>query len=158
LVAGLSSQSVAGDTDLLRVLKSGVCPGLGQLDDGQTFRGLSYMTGEVAFLFLMFRQLSMEAASAHQTKWLEVEAARVRESDQLFDVLQQWEDAHKRTETARNRAYVFGGLAAVVWGINIVDAVLFKPEDTRKAIDGDTIGSHFALSLNKGAPQLVFTF
>ncbi len=119
--------------DAGRVFKSAVWPGMGQLGDGQTLKGLSFMASEVALLSLTIANFSKASAYARETEYLSVQY----EIDTTYSAKKQtdefWRDADKAYSQRFRMGVVFGGLAGLWWGLNIADAILFPPIDDNRS-------------------------
>lgn len=110
-----------------RVLKSIIFPGMGQLGDGQTVKGLSYMTGEVLCLTLFFSQMSKWQSSARQTIIFNDIKGNLDSYSELKQMQVQWEEAKDKNKKSKVNMFIFGTVAAAFWGLNVADAIYLKP-------------------------------
>jgi hypothetical protein len=110
-----------------RVLKSAIFPGMGQLGDDQVAKGLVFMAGEATCLSLMFAAMSQQYSSTFDTKRDSVLYKMGTNYDTLRTLHQEWQNAYDKANSSRNSMYLYGGLSALCWGLNIVDAIFFAP-------------------------------
>lgn len=126
----LGSTQIARADDS-RVLRSMIFPGMGQLSDGQTAKGLLYMVGEVALLTLTIDNISKASSNARGTVYDSVyiydEPGRVSNRSQQ---MLEWQKKTDTNQRAKTMALSFGGLALAWWAWNVVDGILFVPKNS----------------------------
>lgn len=113
-----------------RVFKSIVCPGMGQLGDGQTVKGLAFMATEIVALTFTFQTLSRANSYAHNTRALQTYFSMGGEYASVAKTRQDWQDSYDQAEQARQVMLLSAGLAVACWGLNIADAILFPPRES----------------------------
>lgn len=127
LVAVAPGQSVADDG---RVFRSIVFPGMGQLGDGQTVKGLAFMASEVVLLSFTFSELSHSQAYAQETYALKVQYELAGSYEEKKRMGTNWTNSYNNFNDAQTRLMIFGGLSLACWALNIADALLFAPAET----------------------------
>jgi hypothetical protein len=128
LCISLFKPAAAAESSLVR---SAIFPGIGQLGNGQTAKGLLYMFGEVALLTLTIDNIAKAASTARGTAYDSVSI--YHEGGYAVDRTQQINDWQNRADThdrAKIMALSFGGLAVAWWAWNIVDGIIFVPQDS----------------------------
>jgi hypothetical protein len=162
LIVGLAGQAFSGDAG--RILRSSVCPGMGQLGDGMgeithpsTIKGLGFLTVEVVCLSMMFSELSHKNSSARETAYLEAEYRMASTYEQRAETFQNWQEAFDKSGRSNLMMMAYGGAAAVVWGLNIVDIVAFKPKDAGESSIINTIRNNTLLAFNGEKALLKYT-
>lgn len=113
------------------VLRSAIFPGMGQLGNGQTAKGLLYMVGEVALLSLTIDNIAKAAANARGTQYDSVAIFHeggddAKRTQQLLD----WQKRADDNQRTKMMALGFGGLAAAWWAWNIIDGIIFVPQQS----------------------------
>jgi hypothetical protein len=155
----LLSAAGASAADPGRVLRSSVWPGMGQLGDGQTVKGLSIMAGEAVLLSLTIANFSKASAYARETEYLSIQY----EIDSTYSARVQTDRAWRETDDAYGRRYgmgiVFGGLAGLWWGLNIVDALFFPPRgEAQASLDRIRDNTEVAISPEHAGVRYTVTF
>jgi hypothetical protein len=130
-----------------RMVRSLVFPGMGQLGDGQTGKGLLYMAGEIALLSMTFSSLSEYASQARQTVYDSVQIYNEGGfSEARTQTIENWQESVDNANSARMMTFAFAGASVVWWAWNVVDALIFVPRDTgemslyRKVKDNTVVG------------------
>lgn len=112
-----------------RVLKSVVFPGMGQLGDNQTIKGLSFMAAEVVLITVSVGQFSRASAYARETEFREIEYDTASTYEEKVRRDRFWRDAYESNDRSKKMGVMFAGLAVTCWGLNIFDAILFAPRE-----------------------------
>ncbi len=110
------------------VIGSVAFPGMGQLSNGQTAKGLSIMASEALLISLTFNQMATMNASEYETKYRKIEFERGGSYTDVNETFALWQDAYNRTNKAKVNTWVFGGLSVGLWVLNIADAFFFQKE------------------------------
>ncbi|MBD3239248.1 MAG: hypothetical protein GF331_01580 [Chitinivibrionales bacterium] len=132
LVAIMAVAAPAADVG--RVLRSSVFPGMGQLGDDQTARGLLYMGGEILLLSLTVDQVVRKAAFDRSTEYLKAEMDTATVYENKYELEQQWIETIEDSDRAQMLSIAFGASAAVWWAWNIIDAIMFAPKSGDEAL------------------------
>jgi hypothetical protein len=162
LIVLAATQGFCGD--FARIFRSSVCPGMGHLGDGRgeianasTLKGLGFLSLEVVCLSLTFSELSHMNSSARATAYLEAEYRMANTYGKRDTVYKSWKTAFDKTSTATMMTAAFGGAAVVVWGLNILDIVMFKPkQDDSEASILRNIRENTALTFNGNQASLAY--
>ena len=149
----------AGAVDAERVFKSLVLPGMGQLGDGQTVKGLAIMAAEVACLSVVFGEMGKASAYAHETYVLQVKYGLGGDYSQINKNYTDWQDAYHKSKKARGFMLVAGASAGGVWALNLLDALLFAPK--KKALDDEesllnVIDDHLVVRMSPESARVSF--
>jgi len=126
--------------DTQRLVRSAVFPGMGQLGDAQTLKGLAFMTGEVVYISIAVGEYSKSRAFALETRKLKIDFKMGASFERLVEIHDDWESAYNRSNSARQRVGILIGTAVALWGLNIVDAIMFPPRGNH---DDSTVSSLF---------------
>ena len=157
LVAAMAVQTPCADA--ARVVRSVAFPGMGQLGDNQTARGLLYMAGEIALLSMTVDQIVRKAAYDRATEYDSVRVSMATTYEEKDYYTKDWQDMYDKSGRAATLTYVFGGAAAVWWVWNIVDAIVFAP----KHADGeqgalDRIRDNTTVCISRDKAQVSYRF
>lgn len=121
----LATQAGAGNA---RLVRSAIFPGMGQLGDGQTGRGLLYMGGEAALLTLTFTNVAKHAAYVRKAAYDSVTIFNEGGYAEAYrEVMTSWQENNDNASKTKTMAMAFGGAALAWWAWNIVDGFLFTP-------------------------------
>jgi hypothetical protein len=154
LVVALASQTLAADVG--RVLRSTAFPGMGQLADDQTARGLLYMGGEAVLLSLMFNQIAKKAAYDRNTEFLKVDLDRAATYEEKQAILKEWNTSIDNSDKASTYTFVFAGAAGAWWIWNIVDALIFAPRNKTEESLYNTIKDNTLVSVGPEKAQVSY--
>jgi hypothetical protein len=154
LAAGLAVQVSAAEFG--RVVRSVAFPGMGQLGDQQTGRGLLYMVGEIALLSVTVDQIVRKAAYDRATEYDAVRVDLAQTYEEKLYYLADWDEMNDKSEQAAMLTYVFGGAAAVWWAWNIVDALLFAPKDKEEAGVYENIRDNTKVAVGRDRAELSY--
>jgi hypothetical protein len=141
--------------DVGRVLRSSVFPGMGQLGDDQTGRGLLYMAGEIALLSLTVDQIVRKAAADRSTEYYKVKVANEPNFERMKELEAEWDQAVEDSERAQLLTYVFAGTSLLWWAWNIVDAIVFAPRENEGALM-HTIRENTVVAVGLDKAQLAY--
>jgi hypothetical protein len=162
MVVCCALQSSAGDAG--RVIRSVVFPGMGQLGDGHgeitsmsTVKGLGFMALEGAFLSMGFSELSHKNSYARNTVYLNYKYQMAPNYSDRLKMYDSWNEAFKKSNDAKTLMYAFFAGAAVVWGVNVADILLFVPKDTESSLL-KTISKNTALCFGVGSASCTYTY
>ena len=142
----------AGADETARFVQSLAFPGMGQLGDEQVIKGLSIMGAEVLLLTMTFDQVGKYTAYSRDTRYLKVQFNMAETYDEKVGYYENWEDSYSKSQTAWNQIWLYGGLAAGWWVLNLVDALLFAPVAHGPA---DTNGGETSATTTSG-PRMAF--
>jgi hypothetical protein len=114
--------------DGLRVVRSCIFPGMGQLGDDQKVRGLVYLIGEVGLLSGAIGEIAKSNSYARSTEYFNLQYTYFDSTiEQHSQTRTDWVAAEKKSKDTKLYAMAFAGGAAVWWVWNIVDAMIFAP-------------------------------
>ncbi|MBD3320891.1 MAG: hypothetical protein GF350_07355 [Chitinivibrionales bacterium] len=155
LIACLAVQSTAFDRG--RLIKSIAFPGMGQLGDGQTIKGLSFMGAEIVFLTLMFENMSHISSQQIETERLSVLYKMGGDYAEIQKIHRAWQDAYDKYENSVTYTIGFAGLAALCYGLNIADALLFPPKNPDNVSLVHTIARNTTVAANGTSARITCT-
>ncbi len=153
LLVSLSARAA----DAGRILKSAVLPGMGQLGDDQTFKGLVLLAGEVTWISLSISQFAQANAFARETEYLDVRYEMAGSYREKIELKEFWEDAHAGSVKSRNLGYAFLGGAVAWWGLNLLDAILLPPRDGKTEAKKDVL-DHVDIAFAPKSVELLCNF
>jgi hypothetical protein len=146
----------AGAADGGRVLRSVVFPGMGQLGDGQTVKGLLYMGGGVALLSMTIGQVASKTASDRDTEYLRVQWDNATSYEEKVEIREEWDQAIENSERAQLLSLAFGGGAAVWWVWNVLDAAIFAPKKSEDQTLIRRIRDNTLVAVGKDEAQVIY--
>lgn len=136
LSSGLHAQEASTGTFALRtqyvshsraVLLSALFPGLGQLATGHRYRGTALVAAEMACLVVSLTSHEDYETQRVQFKYEKDRYLSLREGGSFQEAEESWErlsDKQDEVDGSHLRRRIFGALAAVVYGYNLVDVLL----------------------------------
>jgi hypothetical protein len=150
--------SAKADEGLPRVLHAAMFPGVVQLNDGNTTKGLLYMGAEVLLLSMTIDQFTRYYAYSRYTEYLKAEYydfSSTAEGRQ--ELREEWQRSYDDSQKAKTMGIAFGALAAAWWGWNIVDSYLFPPIAGGSASTG-SVSDNLVLTYNGTEAELTYRF
>ncbi|MBL8029064.1 MAG: hypothetical protein JNL74_21760 [Fibrobacteres bacterium] len=158
ITAAFAISSSAADKGL--GIKSAIVPGMGQLSAGEgnimsknTLKGLGFMAGFVLCLNGVVSEAGAMDSYAQQTRRLDEAVKKSLIFDEKYELKQKHEVAYENYQDAKLTLIVFTGLTALVYGYNIVDAMLFTVKD-EAAVSQNEKPVSLGLSYSAGVPSL----
>jgi len=110
-----------------------IFPGMGQLSNDQTLKGLGFMTGEITLLTFMMSSVSKYNALSKETKYLKAQFDLSEIYEEKVAIKNDWNESKDLAGKMKMRGYVFGGLALTWWALNVFDIILFA-DNTDKTV------------------------
>ncbi len=148
---------VAQGVDPQRVLQSAVLPGMGQLGDDQTIKGLAFMAGEVTWVTLAVSQFASSNAYARETEYLRIQYTMAEKYAEKQQFESHWDEAYQKSKKAKTLGLAFLGGAVAWWGLNIFDAIFLPPRSSHSRLK-DEIEEHLVVALGKDHLGLRYNF
>ena len=119
------------NADGLRVVRSSVFPGMGQLGDDQKVRGLVYMVGEIALLTMTVEEVARSNSYARATEYLKIQYNYFDSTTEQHAITRnKWMEASDKSKQAQLMSLGLAAASAGWWAWNIIDALLFAPAGT----------------------------
>ena len=133
LLAGLLlQQGNAAEFD--RVFKSAVFPGMGQLGDDQTVKGLSFMGAEVLLITMGTHEWSKWTSYTRDTEYLSVKYVLDSTYALKRNTHEKWKESYDNSDKAQLMMMGYFAGAGLCYALNILDAVLFPPAPKAETI------------------------
>lgn len=161
ILALCGSLMVAGQVqgaDLGRIVKSAVFPGMGQLSDGNgeltsihTVKGLAFMSLEAIALSLTVAEVSKASSYARETAYIKERYHLSSTYEERLREFNGWQDAFDKSQKSKTMTMAFGGLAAAVWILNVVDVVVFTPSESEQSLINGVLDNTVVLLNTDGA-------
>ena len=151
------------EADNGRILRSAVFPGMGQLGDGggelnngSTLKGLSFMTAEILCVSLITSELSKRNAYAKETSYLKARYQEATTVEAKTSLYADWQESINKSATANG--YMLAGIAAgaVVWGLNLADIVLFPPKTSGPETMLRSLSKNTVVAFGPGSASMIY--
>jgi len=149
-------QANAGDMG--RVVKSVVFPGMGQLGDGSgelghasTIKGLAFMSLEAIALSLTVAEVSKASSYARETEYIQVKYHLATTYEDRLREFNNWQDAYDKSAKSKTMTMAYGGVAAAIWILNVVDIIVFEPKETNQSMIRTLLNNTLVSASSDGA-------
>lgn len=142
--------------DAGRIFRSAVYPGMGQLGDGQTIKGLGFMGLETILLTLAVTEATRSNAQARNTEYLQVKYQMAETFEERQQQFTNWQESFDKANQSSTRTMIYGGAAGLVWVLSIADAFLFPPRDDGQASVLEEITNSTLVTVAPGKSQITY--